>query len=79
MSKGPTGRGVRWSAGTETKQSSIVERGFDHGVFVPLKLMCPAASRRYSCLPSEPAGPKAHVEIGKALAKLRDEGVLIIG
>lgn len=56
------------------------ERGFDHGVFVPLKLAYPnaqvptlALSLRASLDPAE------HLEVGRALASLRDEGVLIIG
>jgi len=65
---------------SQNKEVTIVERGFDHGVFVLLKLMYPAADIpvfQVSLL--ESLDPKAHVEIGKALAKLRDEGVLIIG
>ncbi|WP_250655987.1 DODA-type extradiol aromatic ring-opening family dioxygenase [Alkalimarinus coralli] len=56
------------------------ERGFDHGMYVPLKLMYPEAS--IPCIQLSlinNLNPKQHIEIGKALAKLRKENVLIIG
>jgi aromatic ring-opening dioxygenase catalytic subunit (LigB family) len=55
-------------------------RGFDHGVFVPLKIMFPDANIpcvQLSLLNS--MDPKTHIEIGKALSELRNENVLIIG
>lgn len=56
------------------------QRGFDHGVFVPLKIAFPEAS--LPCVQmSLKAGldPEAHLAAGAALAPLRDEEVLIIG
>jgi 4,5-DOPA dioxygenase extradiol len=56
------------------------ERGFDHGVFVPLKIMFPEADIpcvQVSLLNS--LDPKSHIQIGKALSDLRNENVLIIG
>jgi len=55
-------------------------RGFDHGVFIPLKIMYPEANIpciQLSLLKN--LDPKAHIEIGKALSTLRNKNVLIIG
>lgn len=54
--------------------------GFDHGVWTPLKLLFPHADIPVVALSVDPSGgPRAHVELGRALAPLRDEDVLIIG
>lgn len=55
-------------------------RGFDHGTFVPLKLIFPNANVPTVQL-SLMTGldPKAHLELGRALAPLRDEEVFIVG
>jgi 4,5-DOPA dioxygenase extradiol len=55
-------------------------RGFDHGLFVPLKMMFPEADIpcvQISLLKSLESA--AHIHIGKALSALRNENVLIIG
>ncbi len=55
-------------------------RGFDHGMFIPLKLMFPQAEVPVIQLSlRRDLDPAAHIEAGRALATLRDEGVLIIG
>ena len=55
-------------------------RGFDHGVFIPLKLMYPEAdipTTQLSLLRGLDAA--AHLQLGKALRPLMDENILIIG
>lgn len=71
-------RALLWSAGIASAEDP--ERGFDHGTFVPLKLAFPDAQVPTVQL-SLVAGldPRAHLAIGRALAPLRDEGVLIVG
>ena len=55
-------------------------RGFDHGVFIPLKLMYPAADVPIVQLSLRAdLDPAFHLTVGKALEPLRDEGILIVG
>ena len=67
-------------AAAEIASDEDPERGLDHGVFIPFKLIYPDADIpmvQLSLNRSLDAG--THLNIGRALIPLRDEGVLIVG
>ncbi len=67
-------------SGAGLESAGDAARGFDHGVFVPLKVAFPEAEIPTVALSLvRTLDPAAHLAIGRALAPLRDEGVLIVG
>lgn len=58
----------------------VQDRGFDHGMFIPLKIMYPHAdipTVQLALLNS--LDPKQHIQIGNALQSLPADNVLVIG
>jgi len=71
-------RALLEGAGLATAEDKA--RGYDHGTFVPLKVAFPEAE--IPCVQlslRSDLDAAAHIAAGRALAPLRDEGVLIIG
>jgi aromatic ring-opening dioxygenase catalytic subunit (LigB family) len=56
------------------------QRGFDHGLFIPLNLMYPGADIPALQLSlRQGLSPQAHIDLGKALRGLETENLLVIG
>lgn len=66
--------------GAGIRARADAQRGYDHGTFIPFKVAWPEADVP-AVQVSLKAGldPAEHLALGRALAPLRDEGVLLLG
>lgn len=62
-----------------TPMHHYANRGLDHGAFIPLMAMFPAADVPVIQLSMPSLDPKALFKLGQRLRKLRSEGILVIG
>lgn len=66
------------AAGLPTRLDDTM--GYDHGTFVPMAILWPEADiPLFQVSMRAHYAPEEHLALGRALAPLRDEGVLIIG
>lgn len=57
----------------------FADRGLDHGAFIPLMAMYPAADVPVVQLSMPSLDPSALLQLGTRLRPLREEGILVLG
>ena len=72
-------RRVAGSLSDTTPLHHHVDRGLDHGAFIPLMAMYPAADVPVVQLSMPSLDPEALLALGRRLRSLREEGVLVMG
>ena len=70
---------VRGVLGRTTTVHEFTDRGLDHGAFIPLMAMYPAADVPVVQLSMPSLDPSALLELGARLQPLREEGILVLG
>src|SRR5471032_50092 len=71
-------RALLAAAGIESGEDA--DRGFDHGLFAPMAVIWPKADVPVLQLSLKRGlAPDEHLALGRALAPLRDEGILVVG
>jgi 4,5-DOPA dioxygenase extradiol len=72
-------RRLAGTLGAATPLHQHVNRGLDHGAFIPLMAMYPAADVPVVQLSMPSLDPEALLQLGQRLRSLRHEGILVIG
>lgn len=72
-------RQIAGALGLTTPVHHFVDRGLDHGAFIPLMAMYPAADVPVVQLSMPSLDPEALLDLGARLQSLRHEGVLVLG
>jgi 4,5-DOPA dioxygenase extradiol len=70
---------IRGLLGHTSTVHEFTDRGLDHGAFIPLMAMYPAADVPVVQLSMPSLDPSALMALGARLRPLRDEGILVVG